>query len=194
VRIIAACAIAFFATSATAENLVINDARVQYTYWTDTRGPLHFCDLATTMIKAPMVVKLTAAFITDDTKPKDKDLTVAYIVEAFVVGAPKGSDKLESKEIKVVAGRIISDIFNSDLHAVRNVDKGLGASYTIPSEGSLALFENVLTIRGAYTLAVDFQNNASLIVNVKPTPEIFGPSEKWNKCSIAIMQHQPPPR
>jgi hypothetical protein len=99
---------------------------------------------------------------------------------------------LESKQIKVVAGRIISDILNSDLHAVRNVDKDLGASYTIPSEGSLALFTNVLTIRGAYTLAVEFENNSSLIVNVKPTPEIFGPSEKWNKCSIAIMEHRPP--
>lgn len=191
-RIIAACVLAFFATSAVAENLVIDDARVQYTYSFDTRGPLHFCDLATTMAKAPMVIKLTAAFITDDTKPKDKDLTVAYIVEAFVVGAPKGSNKLESKQIKVVAGRIISDIFNSDLHAVRNVDKDLGASYTIPSEGSLALFTNVLTIRGAYTLAVDFENNSSLIVNVTPTPEIFGPSEKWNLCSIAIMEHRPP--
>lgn len=191
-RIIAACVLAFFATSAVTENLVIDDARVQYTYSFDTRGPLHFCDLATTMAKAPMVIKLTAAFITDDTKPKDKDLTVAYIVEAFVVGAPKGSNKLESKQIKVVAGRIISDIFNSDLHAVRNVDKDLGASYTIPSEGSLALFTNVLTIRGAYTLAVDFENNSSLIVNVTPTPEIFGPSEKWNLCSIAIMEHRPP--
>jgi hypothetical protein len=193
VRIVAACALAFFATSAVAENLVVDDARIQYTYSFDVRGPLHFCDLATTMAKAPMVIKLTAAFITDDTKPKDKDLTVAYIVEAFVVGAPKGSNNLESKQIKVVAGRIISDIFNSDLHAVRNVDKDLGASYTIPSEGSLALFSNVLTIRGAYTLAVDFENNSSLIVNVRPTPDIFSPSEKWNKCSIAIMQHRSPP-
>jgi hypothetical protein len=193
VRIITVCALAFFATSAVAENLVIDDARVQYTYSTDTRGPLHFCDLATTMMKAPMVIKLTAAFITDDTKQKDKDLTVAYIVEAFVIDAAKDSDKMEPHQIKVAAGRIISDIFNSDLHAIRNVDKGLGASYNITSEGSLALFTNVLTIRGIYTVAVDFENNSSLIVNVKPTPEIFKPAEKWNKCSIAIMQHQPPP-
>jgi hypothetical protein len=30
------------------------------------------------------------------------------------------------------------------------------------------------------------------IVNVKPTPEIFDASEKWNKCGIAIMEHQQP--
>ena len=191
-RIIAACILAFFATSAGAENLVINDARIQYTYSFSTHGPLHFCDFVTTMAKAPMVIKLTAAFITDDTKPKDKDVTIAYIVEAFIVGTPKGSNKLEPKEIKVVAGRIISDIFNSDLHAVRNVDKDLGASYTIPSQDSLALFTNVLTLSGAYTLAVDFENNSSAIVKVSPTPDIFGPSGKWSSCSIAIMEHRPP--
>lgn len=191
-RIITACAFAFIATGAVADNLVIDDARIQYVYSSDTRGPLHFCDFATTMMKAPMVIKLTAALITDDTKPKDKDLTVAYIVEAFVIGAPKGSTKLEPHQVKVVGGRIISDIFNSDLMASKNVDKDLGASYTIPSEGSLALFMNLLTIRGAYTLAVDFENNSSLVVNVKPTPEIFDPAQKWNLCSVAIMQHQQP--
>jgi hypothetical protein len=192
VRIVVTCALAFFATSAVAENLVMDDARVQYTYSFETRGPLHFCDLATVMAKAPMVIKLTAAFITDDTKPKDKDdLTVSYIVEAFVVRAGNNS-QLESKPVKVVAGRIISNIFNSDLHATKNIDKDLGASYNIPSEGSLALFTNVLTLRGAYKLAVEFEDHTSLIVNVRPTPEIFDASEKWNKCSIAIMQHQPP--
>lgn len=191
-RIIAACAIAVFSTSALAENLVMDDARIQYGYSHETRGPLHFCDFTTSMLKAPMVIKLTAAFITDDTKPKDKDLTVAYIVEAFVIGAPKGSTKLELHQVKVVAGRITSNIFNSDLHAVRNVDKDLGASYNIKAEGLLALFTSVLTISGEYTLAVDFENNSSLIVNVRPTPEIFGPSEKWNKCSVAIVEHRPP--
>ena len=48
------------------------------------------------MAKAPMVIKLTAAFVTDEAKPKDRNLTVAYIVEAFVVGAGKNS-QLESK-------------------------------------------------------------------------------------------------
>ena len=191
-RIIAACILAFFATSAVAENIVMDDAHIQYTYSFDTREPLHFCDLATTMAKPPIVVKLTAAFITDDTKPKENDLSAMYIVEAFIVGTPKGSNKMESKQIKVVAGRIISNTFNSDLHASKNIDKDLGASYAIPSEASLMLFTNVLTIPGIYTLAVDLENNTSVIVNVKPTPEIFGPSEKWNKCSIAIMQHQLP--
>jgi hypothetical protein len=191
VRIVVTCALAFFATSAVAENLVMDDARVQYTYSFETRGPLHFCDLATVMAKAPMVIKLTAAFITDDTKPKDKDLTVTYIVEAFVVRAGNNS-QLESKQVKVTAGRIISDIFNSDLHATKNFDRDLGASYNIPSEGSLALFTNLITIRGAYTLAFELENHSSLIVNVKPTQEIFDASEKWNKCSIALMQHQLP--
>jgi hypothetical protein len=63
----------------------MDDARIQYTYSFSTLGPRHFCDFATTMAKAPLVVKLTAAFVTDDTKPKDQDVTVAYIVEAFVV-------------------------------------------------------------------------------------------------------------
>src|SRR5947209_3967912 len=191
-RIIAACMVALFATSAVAENLVIDNARGQYTYSYHARGPLHFCDLATTIANAPIVIKLTAAFITDDTKPKDRDLSVMYLVEAFLVRAPKGSNKLESKQVKVVAGRIVSDIFNSDLHASKNVDKDMGASYAITSEGSLALFTNVLTIRGAYTLAIELENNSSLTVNVKPTPEISDPSEKWNKCSIAMMEHRPP--
>jgi hypothetical protein len=99
---------------------------------------------------------------------------------------------LESKQVKVTAGRIISDIFNSDLHATKNFDRDLGASYNIPSEGSLALFTNLITIRGAYTLAFELENHSSLIVNVKPTQEIFDASEKWNKCSIALMQHQLP--
>jgi hypothetical protein len=193
VRIIAACAFAFFATSAVAENLVIDDASIQYTYSFDTRGPLHSCALATTMAKAPIVIKLTAAFITDDAKPKDNDLTVTYVVDAFFVGAADKNSKLEPKQVKVVGARIISDIFNSDLHAVRNVDKDLGASYNISSEGSIGPFTNVLTIRGIYTLAVEFEDHTNVIVNVKETPDIFSPGEKWNKCSIAIIQHQPPP-
>jgi hypothetical protein len=191
-RIIAACAsLAFFATSAVAENLVIDDPNVRYAYSFETRGSLHFCDFATVMAKAPMVIKLTAAFITDDAKPKYKDLTVAYIVEAFVVGVGKNS-QLESKQVKVIAGRIISDIFDSDLHASKNVDKDLGASYNIPSEGSFALFTNVIAIRGAYTLVVEFESHDSLTVNVKPTPEIFDVSERWNKCGTAILEHRPP--
>jgi hypothetical protein len=189
VRIIAACALGFFATSAVAENLVLNDPIIHYGYTFETRGSLHFCDFSTAMVKPPLplFIKLTAAFITDDKKPRDHDTTVMYIVEAAADVKPS----LETKDIKVLAGRIISDIFHSDLMATKNTDKDLGASYTISSEGPLALFMSTIRL-GKYSLAVDFENNASLIVNVKPTPDIFEPSEKWNKCSIAIMQHQQP--
>jgi hypothetical protein len=60
------------------------------------------------------------------------------------------------------------------------------------SNSIIALFTNVLTIRGEYKLAVEFENDTSLIVNVKPTPEIFKPAEKWNLCSIAIIEYRPP--
>jgi hypothetical protein len=43
------------------------------------------------MAKAPMVIKLTAAYVTDDARPKDQDIRVAYIVEAFVIGPGKNS-------------------------------------------------------------------------------------------------------
>jgi hypothetical protein len=132
------------------------------------------------MTKAPRVIKLTAAFIYDDKKLKGQDLTVAYIVEAFVRDV-KAS--LDTKQVKVVAGRIISDIFNSDLHATKNIDKDLGASYNVSYGGSRAsLLTNLMTTRSAYTLVVEFENNSSLTVNVKPTPESSGPSEKWMSC------------
>jgi hypothetical protein len=191
-RIIAACAaLAFFATGAMAENIVIDDPRIQYNYSFETLGSRHFCDFATVVAKAPMVIKLTAAFITDDAKPKNQDLTVAYIVEAFVAGVGKNS-QLESKQVKVITGRIISDIFHSDLHASKNVDKDLGASYNITSEGSFALFTGLMTTGGPYILSVEFKDHSTITVNVKPTPEIFDASEKWNQCGIAIMEHQPP--
>jgi hypothetical protein len=194
VRIIATCAFAFFATTAMAENLVMDHPAIHYGYTYEMLGSRHFCDLATVMAKAPMMIKLTAAFVTDDAKPKDQNVTVAYIVEAFVVRAAKNS-QMESKQVKVIAGRIISDRFNSDLHASKNVDRDLGASYNIPSEG-LALFTSLMTVEGAYTLAVEFENHSSLIVKVRPTADSFADSfdatEKWTKCSIAIMQHQQP--
>jgi hypothetical protein len=190
VRIIAACALAFFATGAVAENLVMDDSRVQYAYTFSTVGPRHFCDFATTMSKVPLVVKLTAAFITDDMEPKDHDVSAAYVVEAFVVQAGKNS-QMESKQIKVIAGRVISDVFNSDLHASKNVDRDLGALYNFPSEDSYSRFTSLM-IRGAYKLAVELENHSSLIVNVRPTAEFLDTFEKWNKCSIAIAQHQPP--
>ena len=86
-RIMATCAPVLIATSAVAENLVLNDPIVRYSYSFETRGPLHFCDFATVITKPPLpiFVKLTAAFITDDKKPKDHDTTVAYIVEASAV-------------------------------------------------------------------------------------------------------------
>ena len=135
------------------------------------------------------MIKLTGAFITDDAKPND--LHVAYIVEAFVVG-PGKNGQLEPHELKVVAGRIISDIFNSDLHATKNNDKDLGASYNIPNEDSLMLFTNVMSMPHEYTLAVEFENNGHLIVHVKPTPEQLDASNKWTKCSIALMEHRSP--
>jgi hypothetical protein len=52
--------------------------------------------------------------------------------------------------MKVVAARIISDVFHTDLHATKNVDKGLGASYSIVSAGTLAPFTDILTVRGEY--------------------------------------------
>jgi hypothetical protein len=190
-RSLVACAFALFATSAVAENLVLNEAEIKYKYTFETQGLLYFCDLSTWMLEAPMMIKLTAAFITDDAKPKDKNVTVAYIVEAFVVG-PGKNGQLENHELKVVAGRIISDIFHSDLQATKNNDKDLGASYTIPDMASVASFGNVVTFPHEYTLVVEFEKNASLIVNVKPTPEIFDAGEKWNKCSIALMEHRSP--
>jgi hypothetical protein len=99
---------------------------------------------------------------------------------------------LNTKDIKVFAGRIISDVFDTDLHATKNADKGLGASYIIPSEDSLKLFTNLLTIRGAYTLVVELENNVSLTINVKPMPEMLDAAQKWTKCSLAIMEHRKP--
>jgi hypothetical protein len=48
--------------------------------------------------------------------------------------------------------------------------------------------------RSAYTLVIEFENNSSLTVNVKPTPESSGPSEKWMNCLAAFLQHQRPPQ
>ena len=96
-----------------------------------------------------------------------------------------------SKQVKVVAGRIISDAFHSDLHAMKNIDGALGASYTIRSEGSVGLFTSLM-LRGAYALAVEFESSPGLTVDVRPTAEILEASEKWTKCSIAIMEHRPP--
>jgi hypothetical protein len=190
-RILVAFAFALFVTSAVAENLVLNKAEIKYKYSFETQGSLHFCDLSTWMLEAPMMIKLTAAFITDDAKPKNKNVTVAYMVEAYVVG-PGKNGQLENHELKVVAGRIISDIFHSDLQATKNNDRDLGASYTIPDEASLASFGNVVTMPHEYTLVVEFEKNASLIVNVKPTPEQLTEGMKWNKCSIASMEHRSP--
>jgi hypothetical protein len=191
VRIVVACTLAFFASAAIAENIVLDDPSIQYAYSFNKVGSLHFCDFATIIGKAPMVIKVTAAFITDDTKPQDKNANVMYIVEAFVVRAGNNS-QFESKPVKVVAGRISSDSFKTDLHASKNINDGLGASYTIPSVDSLAQFLSVMTITGAYLLSVEFEDHSIVNVDVKPTEKIFETSQKWNKCSAAIMQHQPP--
>jgi hypothetical protein len=78
------CVLAFFGTSAIAEGPIWDDAITRYTYTFETLGSQHVCNLTTVMTKAPRVIKLTAAFIYDDKKQKGQDLTVAYIVEAFV--------------------------------------------------------------------------------------------------------------
>jgi hypothetical protein len=189
-RLVAASTLALFATSAIADNIVMDDPSIKYVYTYETLGSLHFCDLATVIAKTPLAIKLTSAFVTDDAKPKNKDVTVVYIVDAFVAGIGKNS-QLEFKQVKVVASSIISDSFHSDLHAIKNIDSHLGASYTIRSEGSVGLFTNLM-LRGAYALAVEFENSPSLKVDVRPTAEILDPSEKWTKCSIAIMEHRPP--
>lgn len=182
------CAAMLFAQGAVAQNTVMDNPSIQYSYTYQKRGPRHFCDFATLMSKAPLAIKLTAAFIFDDTKPKDKNVTTAYIVEAFVARMGQNS-QLETTPIKVVSARIISDVFHSDLHAIQNVSKDVSASYTIPSEGSLALFTNVMTVSGKYTLAVEFENHASIIVNVIPNEKILNASEKWMKCAIAVAEH-----
>jgi hypothetical protein len=189
-RLTTASVLALFATSAVAENIVVDDPSVKYVYTYETLGSLHFCDLATVIAKVPIAIKLTSAFVTDDAKPKDQDVTVVYIVDAFIVHVGKNS-QLESNQVKVVAGRIVSDVFHSDLHAMKNIDNALGASYTIRSEGSVGLFTNLM-LRGSYALAVEFENSPSLTVDVRPTTEILDASEKWTKCSIAIMEHRPP--
>lgn len=184
----AACALAFFATTAVAEKTVIDDPVIQYSYTYNTIGSQHFCDLATVMWimwkKVPMEIKLTAAFILDDTKPKDKNLSVMYVVEAL--------DARAKKNVKVIGSRIISDVFDSNLNASKLIDNQGAAAYAITAEGSLALFENLMTAPRAYALAIEFENNANLTINVKPTPEFFGPSAKWLECSVAITKDRPP--
>jgi hypothetical protein len=187
----AICGLALLARTAKAEDpIVVTDARPNYTFTQDTRGSLHFCDLVTVVGKAPVLIKLTAAFITDDTKPKDHDLSVAYIVEAFIVGAAKGSNKIEPHQVKVLSGKIISNIFHTDLQASKNANNDLGATYNITSEGALALFTNVVSVTGKYQLAVELERDTSLVFDVKPTLEIFDAGNKWNECSIAIMEHK----
>jgi hypothetical protein len=95
-RLITASVLASFATSAIAENIVVDDLSVKYVYTYETLGSLHFCDLATVIAKVPIAIKLTSAFVTDDAKPKNQDVTVVYVVDAFIVRVGKDS-QLESK-------------------------------------------------------------------------------------------------
>jgi hypothetical protein len=186
-RIVAACVLALFATCAVAGNFVWDEAQVQYSFTSNTFGSRHLCGFATSMLQPPMIIILTASSTVDDAKPEDKNITVTYAVGAYLTG-PGRSGKLESHSVKVVAGRIISDVFNSDLHATKNVDDGFTASYTIRSMDSFARFTKVLMLSGAYRLAVDLEKNSSLLINVNPTPEISDPVGKWNKCSIALNE------
>jgi hypothetical protein len=187
VRIIAAyMVLSSFVTGAMAENLVMDHPSIHYGYNYETLGSRHFCDFATLAAKASIMVKLTAIFSTDDEKVTDQDLSVSYYVEAFLIHADKNS-QLVPQQVKVVAARIISDVFNTDLHASKNVDTGLGASYSITSEEALHQFTNVITLRGEYVLYVEFPTHDNLTINVQPTADILGPSQKWTKCSVAIV-------
>jgi hypothetical protein len=188
-RITAACALAFFATSAVADD----DSDIQYSYSFQTIKHLHFCDFHTTIIHVPMLIKLTAAIIGDDTKPTDHKIRVMYIVEAFVA-IPGKQTQFDLKEVKVLSGRIISNVFNTDLMASKNDDNrpSLGASYSITSEGSLALFYNLMAQNGAYTLAVELENQPMFGLDVKPTPKMNNPVTKWLECSIALSRNKLP--
>lgn len=190
-RIIGACILSLLATAAAAENLSVDRPNITYQYTTEKLGSLHFCDLATWIIKSPVAIKLTAAFVSDDKKPKNHDITVAYMVELFGVAVSK-DEPPKLMPAKVVAGRIISDVFNSDLHATKNVDRDTGASYAIPSEGSIALFMNIM-MRGEYSLYVEAASGDTLTVAVKPTPDLLNANEKWTKCSIALAEHRAAP-
>ena len=193
VRIIASCALALLATAAQAESpVIVIDPKISYSYTYETLGSRHFCDLATVIAKWPMLIKLTAASITDDTKPKDHDLIVAYVVEAFTFGAAEGSDKPEPKQVKVVSGKIISNIFRSDLQATKEVKPGLGASYQISLDRALALFMSVISVIGKYALAVEFEKNFSAVFRVQPTPELLDAATKWHQCSLDIVEHRSP--
>lgn len=176
-------------TSAVAENLVVDNPLIKYQYTFQTLKSQHYCDLATFIIKPPLGIKLTAAFVTDDAQPKDKDLRVSYIVE---VSAASGRENAPLTQVKVVAARIVSDSFNTDLHSTKLVDTGPVAIYSITSDYSLQLFTSLM-LTGAYKLYVELQNNASLTVDVEPTADILDAYGKWTKCSIAVMQHQKPP-
>jgi hypothetical protein len=77
------------------------------------------------------------------------------------------------------------------LHAVKNVDRGLGASYMVPF-ASLPSFTSELSVRGDYTLVVEPENRPSLIFNVHHTPEFSDATLKWNECVVAILQHRLP--
>ena len=187
-RIAAACALAFFATSAVAD-----DDDVQYSYTFQTIKRLHFCDFNTMIVHVPMMIKLTAAVIGDDTKPADHNVRVMYMVEAFVA-VPGKQTQFDLKEVKVLSGRIISNVFNTDLMASKNDDNrpSLGASYSITTEGSLALFYNLMAQNGTYTLSVELENQPILGLDVKPTPKMDDPVMKWLKCSIAVSRNKLP--
>jgi hypothetical protein len=184
-----AALIASLIASAAAEDTVIDDATIQYEYTFQTIKSAKLCDLATFLIKEPLIVKFTVAHI-DFTRPEGKEHWVTYIVEAFAaVPAPKKTPPFERKELRVANGRIISDIFHSDLHAHKDLYGG--PSYFIISEGELALF-TALVGKGVYTLDVELENHNHFIFNVTPTPELFKAYEKWALCAIALMEQRTP--
>jgi hypothetical protein len=89
----------------------------------------------------------------------------------------------------------VSDKNYSDVLVLRRTksdDKGLGATYFITSEGSLALFYNLMAQNGTYTLAVELENQPIFGLDVKPTPKMDDAVKKWLECSIAVSRNKLP--
>ena len=185
-RIIAACIFYFIAITAMAERLTVDKPDVEYKYNFNTQGKLHFCDLAAAISQEFMLFRLTAAFISDDLKPKGSDISLIYVVDAFVLL------RTGATQIKINGGKIISDGFKSDLHASRGISKDLSVYYSIESDGSRALFNNLMTMRGAYTLIVGLENGINMTINVNLTADIVGESQKWLKCIAALRERRLP--
>lgn len=180
--------VAALGNSAVAETAtkVLSDPAIQYAFSKNKLKNQQFCDFTISISEVPLLIKLTAAFIINDRKPKEK-VGVAYIVEGFVLQSYTGKPADDIQQVKVTSGRIVSDVFHTDFHAVKGKDSTLGASYLITTEGSLALFVSALT-RGNFDLVVDFEDRPSILVHLQSSHESFDPSQKWMQCSVDKMK------